>query len=66
MTTTNLCVLKIIIYRVLQLPQFFFLFLFFLFLLLCESGLSLIIIFVILVFLWCKGRKKNNTELKIT
>lgn len=47
---TDLCVLKVIIYRILQLPQFLLLFLLFLFLLLSQSSFSLFII-VILEFL---------------
>lgn len=58
-TTTDLCILKVIIYRILQLPQFLLFFLLFLFLLLRQSGLSLVII-VILVFLWCEGNKTKQ------
>lgn len=56
---TDLCILKVIIYRVLQLSQFLLLFLLFLFLLLCQSSLSLLII-VVLVFLWFEGNKTRH------
>lgn len=52
--TTNLCILKVIIYRILQLPQFLLLFLLFLFLLLSQSSFSFFII-VILEFLNITG-----------
>lgn len=56
-SSTDLCVLKVIIYGVLQLPQFLLLLLLFLLLLLCQSGLALVIVLVVLLFLWC-----NKTE----
>lgn len=59
MITTDLRILKVIIYRVLQLPQFLLLFLLFLFFFLCQSSLSLIII-VILMCLQCKGNKTKS------
>lgn len=59
--STDLCILKVIIYRILQLPQFFLLFLLFLFLLLSQSSFSLIII-IILKFL---NITRQNTTLKV-
>lgn len=59
--TTDLCILKVIIYRILQLPQFLLLFFLFLFLLLGQSSFSLFII-VILEFLNITGQ---NTVLKV-
>ncbi len=64
MTTTDLCVLKVIIYRILQLPQFLLFFLLFFFLFLRQSSLSLVII-VILVYLWCEGNKKKTLCLQL-
>lgn len=58
-SSTDLCVLKVIIYRVLQLPQFLLLFLLLLLLLLCQSGLSLVIVLVVLLFLWCNKTKRG-------
>lgn len=58
-TTTDLCILKVIIYGVLQLPQFLLFFLLLLFLFLRQSGLSLVII-VVLVFLWCERDKTKH------
>lgn len=58
--TTDLSIFKVIIYRILQLPQFLFLFLLFFFLLLRQSGLSLVIIILVLVYLWCEGNKTQQ------
>lgn len=58
-SSTDLCVLKVIIYRVLQLPQFLLLFLLLLLLLLRQSGLSLVIVLVVLLFLWCNKTKRG-------
>lgn len=63
--STDLCILKVIIYRVLQLPQFLLLFLLFLFLLLRQSGLPLFIVVVLLKFLWCERDETKTQRLKL-
>lgn len=59
--STDLCILKVIIYRILQLPQFLLLFLLFLFLFLSQSSFSLFII-IILEFL---NITRQTTTLKV-
>lgn len=59
--STDLCILKVIIYRILQLPQFLLLFLLFLFLLLSQSSFSLFVI-IILNFL---NITRKKTTLKV-
>lgn len=44
---TDLCVLKVVVYRILQLPQFLLFFFLFLFLLFGQSSLSLFVIIVL-------------------
>lgn len=57
--STDLCILKVIIYRILQLPQFLLLFLLFLFLLLSQSSFSL---FIIIILKFLNVKTKHNVK----